>query len=468
MRKIRFVILICLLLVSGRAAVFQADATGYSAVSEGGNYYYASPGGSPNGDGSYSNPWDLGTALGRTSTAQAGDTIWLRGGTYTGQVESRLVGTAENPVIVRSFPGEWAVIDTQQQLGDPSGFHVYSHHTYYWDFEITNSNTQNRGGENIETETCNNKFINLIVHDAVGNNFTCGNEIYGCIFYNNGIDGSGNSHQFYVQNDDINNPMQLIDNIIFNSYAFNIHVYSGGVSSLSGIELRGNVVFNSGVAASNPDYRKDNFLIGGVNGVSGILLQENMGWAPSGDHRSASFGKYSDLNQDISLTGNQLIGETQFFNSWDSIQMEGNTFFLLHPDGIDPSSYPDNKYLSSRPEGIETFVRQNHYDTRRAHVIVYNWDLDEVVDLDLSSVLATGESFEIRNAQNYFSAPVYSGIFDGSPVSLPMAGLEPAMPSAPGSIDPGEYTGREFNVFVLLKMGLAGGGKTFIPLVAFD
>jgi len=88
------------------------------------------------------------------------------------------------------------------------------------------------------------------VHGAVGNNFTCGNEIYGCIFYNNGIDGSGSSHQLYVQNDNINNPMQLNDNIIFNSYAFNIHVYSGGVSQLAGIQIGGNVVFNSGVAAS--------------------------------------------------------------------------------------------------------------------------------------------------------------------------------------------------------------------------
>jgi hypothetical protein len=42
------------------------------------------------------------------------------------------------------------------------------------------------------------------------------------------------------------------------------------------------------------------------------------------------------------------------------------------------------------------------------------------------------------------------------------------LPQAPGAIDPGEYTGREFNVFVVVKTRLMQEGKTFIPLVAFD
>src|SRR5262249_10500020 len=42
--------------------------------------YFASPGGSPSGDGSVSNPWDLQTALNQPSSVHPGDTIWLRGG----------------------------------------------------------------------------------------------------------------------------------------------------------------------------------------------------------------------------------------------------------------------------------------------------------------------------------------------------------------------------------------------------
>ena len=45
--------------------------------------HYVSPTGSAVGDGSSAQPWDLATALaGAKGRVQAGDTIWLRGGTY--------------------------------------------------------------------------------------------------------------------------------------------------------------------------------------------------------------------------------------------------------------------------------------------------------------------------------------------------------------------------------------------------
>ena len=196
----------------------------------------------------------------------------------------------------------------------------------------------------------------------------------------------GHSHQLYVQNDDLSNPMQINDNIIFNSYAFNIHVYSGNNSNLEGIHMGGNVVFNSGVAASDPDFRKDNILVGGVNGTSGIVMRENMGWAPATTHRSVSLGKYGQHNRDIQLENNYLYGTTRFYNNWQSIQLNGNTFAELYPDVVDPDDFPDNECLTDRPTGVKTFVRANKYDDKRAHIIIYNWDLDYSVDVDLSEL----------------------------------------------------------------------------------
>jgi len=146
----------------------------------------------------------------------------------------------------------------------------------------------------------------------------------------------------------------------------------------------------------------------------------------------------------------------------------GNQFFLGHSDVIDPASYPDNEFLSERPAGTQTFLRPNLYDPRRAHLVVYNWGLAEAVEVDLGEALSIGESFEIRNAQDYFSGPVLSTVYDGSTGSLAVTGLEPAMLAASDSIDPVEFTGWEFNVFVLLKTSLSQGGKTFIPLVVLD
>ncbi|MEK7116901.1 MAG: peptidoglycan-binding protein [Patescibacteria group bacterium] len=73
--------------------------------------FYVSPSGTSSGDGSITSPWDLQTALNQPASVQPGDTIWLRGGTYKGWYVSKLVGTSAQPIIVRSYPGEWAVLD---------------------------------------------------------------------------------------------------------------------------------------------------------------------------------------------------------------------------------------------------------------------------------------------------------------------------------------------------------------------
>ena len=67
--------------------------------------YYASSAVSSGGAGTIGDPWPLATALANSSQT-AGDTLWLRGGTYTGKFISALTGGT-----VRSYTGEWAVID---------------------------------------------------------------------------------------------------------------------------------------------------------------------------------------------------------------------------------------------------------------------------------------------------------------------------------------------------------------------
>src|SRR3984885_10379679 len=92
MRFIRpfLVVLACLLIVSIAGA---AD-------------HFAAPNGSPAGDGSIGNPWDLDTALGSPSgsqpaSVQPGDTIWLIGGIYIPATDngyiSHVTGTPAAP-----------------------------------------------------------------------------------------------------------------------------------------------------------------------------------------------------------------------------------------------------------------------------------------------------------------------------------------------------------------------------------
>ncbi len=71
--------------------------------------YYAATNGSSGNSGAIGSPWDMQTAIG--SARSAGDTIYLRGGTYNGIYTSALVGSSGNPISVLEYPGEEVVVD---------------------------------------------------------------------------------------------------------------------------------------------------------------------------------------------------------------------------------------------------------------------------------------------------------------------------------------------------------------------
>src|SRR5262245_3729592 len=76
-----------------------------------GRDWYAAPDAQLDGDGSVSKPWALQIALTKAASIQPGDTLYLRGESYRGPgFISSLSGTSSNYVVVRSFPGEWAVV----------------------------------------------------------------------------------------------------------------------------------------------------------------------------------------------------------------------------------------------------------------------------------------------------------------------------------------------------------------------
>ena len=78
---------------------------------------------------------DLATALSTHSPAKPGDTIWLRGGTYTGTYISYLTGTQAAPITVRQYPGERATLNGGGSSADL--LTVYGEWAVYWGFELT-------------------------------------------------------------------------------------------------------------------------------------------------------------------------------------------------------------------------------------------------------------------------------------------------------------------------------------------
>ena len=102
--------------------------------------FYVSPTGISSGDGSAGSPWSLAKAFTHPAAVKPGDTIWLRGGTYTGRFTSQLRGEPNKPIIVRQYPGERATIDANDGVELPT-INLRGSYTWLWGFEVTNSNT---------------------------------------------------------------------------------------------------------------------------------------------------------------------------------------------------------------------------------------------------------------------------------------------------------------------------------------
>src|SRR5262249_53589074 len=66
-----------------------------------------------------------------------------------------------------------------------------------------------------------------------------------------------------------------------------------------------------------------------------------------------------------------------------------------------------------KPSGLKVFVRPNQYEAGRAHIAVYNFDNTSNVSVNLSGIgLGNGDTYEIRDVQNWFGSPVVTGTYN--------------------------------------------------------
>jgi hypothetical protein len=286
--------------------------------------YFVTVNGSQTGDGSAANPWDLATAVAQPGIVHPGDTIWVHGGTYTGEVFSNLTGTPTAPIILRAFPGERAIIDGR--------LNVNGSYAYYWGLEVTFSDpnrvTVNPGSDpsGLPRERVTvfvtgpfNKIINMIVHDLGDGLFAGvtaeGTEIYGSLFYNNGwiAPDRGHGHNVYLQNQ--NATKVVADNVIFNSFNSGLHIYGSDATYIQNFDIHDNTIFDSGdPAASTFGPIFDIQQWGGAAGSfrNSVYRQNNL-YHRDGRDIVAQFNAAGSLpGEDLEFSGNTVHGEVSF------------------------------------------------------------------------------------------------------------------------------------------------------------
>jgi Right handed beta helix region len=462
--------------------------------------FYVSPTGTSDGNGSLSQPWSLSVALAHPAVVKPGATIWLRGGVYDSKGEgffSRLQGAPGKYITVRQYPGERAILDANAASGTGTSLTIFGSWTTFWGFEVTNSasNRQFRpgdvGGEDaphasngVHVRAPNNRFINLIVHDATGSGIGLFSEaadsaVYGCLIYYNGL----HKHQHGIYTNGAVGTKYIRDNIIFSNAGLGLTVHSASAEVLKGYEIEGNTFFSSGFAYSG----SRNIDIGQGKPVMQLSLYNNYTYEARADRTDVQLQQDATSKDVIiqdnyfagvgrwrpaTMTGNtfvarSILGRLEPFSStsvWDkntyfSIEDPGRPFSIGTSQSAKPLTFSEWKaatgydahstFTSGRPKKIDVFVRPNRYEPGRAHIIVYNWLLQSSVSVNIGSLLAKGRKYEVRNAQNYFAAPVLTGTYDGKSLRLPMTGLSIAKPVSPLPTPP-RPTGAEFNVFVLI------------------
>ena len=257
------------------------------------------------GTGSFSNPWTFQTALNHPSALHPGDTVWLKGGTYTNTFDAQTSfscktnGTLNAPIIFRNYNNERVTIDGQLLYSLYLGLGKCCY-TWFWGLEITNTASTDRNHDIPGGITCtaeNIKFINMIVHDT-GTGIDCwktakNSETYGCIIYHignnllNGTNLEGHGHGMYLQNDTFGTKL-IHNNIIFNTYGYGIKVWqTTTTAALGNFDVQRNIVFNSGAASENlgglgNNSRTHNFFVvanGENNPVRNTVIKHNYTYA---------------------------------------------------------------------------------------------------------------------------------------------------------------------------------------------
>lgn len=304
------------------------------------NQFFVSPNGSPLNNGSFGSPWDLQTALNHPAAIRPGAIIWLRGGRYfvpkvEGGFVSNLKGTASLPIVVRSNPGEWAIID-----GNLSGISVknktilriYGSHTWFMNFEITNSETSNRKievtgsnpserrGNSLDDYGIGTKVINLIIHDTgqgigawqQGSN----NEYYGNIIYNNGWDAPDrlHGHGTYAQNSV--GFKKFINNVFFNQFGVNSRTGGTDDSSVRNFTWEGNTFFNGSMAWLGPN-------------IENLKVLENYTY----NNEFKVGNEVNSTYHDAEVRNNYFTNGVQLFQYTNGLQFQNNTVWNSNENG---------------------------------------------------------------------------------------------------------------------------------------
>lgn len=349
--------------------------------------------GTPEGDGSINNPWDVTTAFGNYIAGEVypnpdvnpGDIIWMHGGNYdtaaeTSAYKTFLVGTQDKPIIIRAY-GDGPV---DIHISTSSTDFVSSAYNWFWGLE---PNTKNANRTNVQgsyeripgfsLDMPGHSVINCVLsdmgHPAIGAwGDMADGEIYGTIIWGTGhyevgtgtpIRGSA----IYAQN--VSELQRKIRDVItFRSFNNGVKPYTEE-GKTDNFHIEGTIGFKNN---ANPIIVS----AGSSNPIQNLNVINNYTWEEE-DHQNSvvSLGNaYAPaINNNLTVQGNYFVsmgratGGPLIINQWDNLTVKDNTlvtrftydytesprlFTFMHSDTDVGFEWNNNKYFGARDESI--------------------------------------------------------------------------------------------------------------------
>ncbi len=372
--------------------------------------WYIGPDGKAKNIGTKDAPWDIASALDGRQKVAAGDTILLLEGTYKRRpnelYEIRLAGAEGAPIHIRPAPGSRARIDGGLSMQSPSA------HVWIRDLEIFVSEPRpekpvspgsspadlKRPWGGLHTHGGKNcKYINLIIHNC-NQGISCWKgeidpEIYGCIIYDNGWLGTdrGHGHCIYTQNED---GVKTIANCIMSCLydgTYTMHAYGSKHAYVDNFLIEQNICYGKGP-----------FLVGGGRPSRNIRVFSNYLYDVG-----MRIGYNAPYNESCEVRNNIIVNGGLDITSYKQVVQSGNLVI---------------KKGEKRPAGTKSVLLPNRFDPNRAHLVTYNWDKADKVEVKAEPFLADGESFHLMDPQDLFGKPVIRGRCRAGIIDVPVRG----------------------------------------------
>ena len=420
-----------------------------------------------------------------SDAVEAGDTIWLHAGIYTGDFTVFLFGESDNKITIRHYPNEVAIIDGSLTTGDTSTNYG---NVVIREIEVTNSDA-NRGNEdeilagNYRASGLNGRapgtdLINNYVHDtgnAISHSAASINStIYGNLCLNYGwIDSArGHGHGIYCQNWMAGSIKTIKNNIFATGFGWTIHLYGsaadnskketidecvaigstaliGGSGSYDEMAIKGSHLWKAPLQLGY-DGRQN----GAINCSENHLYHIHPGWA-----LQCKYWLTPTIDNNVFFIGgedgNNLITVVVYpaDEAGMDVPIDNNIYYNYNTSGeLDRFKVDDvwcnwkewqalgydanGTFSLSAPTTNEVFVYENEYrdtyDKRQGIVIIWNWEELDSISVNLAGMNLTYENtYRIRNAQDPFGGADLLFKYtekNKTSISFPMTGHDVALP----------------------------------------